>query len=81
MLSLGIGTYFIQFANSVKQEEKLKKLNEIPSSERIAVILYAAYNDNKSIFCMSPRKDFEEYFTLHKWYILKFIKCFEIINK
>ena len=64
--SLGIGTCFIQFANSVEEEEKLKKLNEIPSSERIAVILYAGYYDDKSIFCVSPRKDFEEYFTLHE---------------
>jgi nitroreductase len=64
--SLGIGTCFIQFANSVSDEEKLKNLNEIPSSERIAVILYAGYYDEKSIFCVSPRKDFEEYFTLHE---------------
>ena len=64
--SLGIGTCFIQFSNSVKEEEKLKKLNEIPSNERIAVILYAGYYDDKSIFCASPRKDFEEYFTLHE---------------
>ena len=64
--SLGIGTCFIQFENSVKEEEKLKKLNEIPSNERIAVILYAGYYDDKSIFCVSPRKDFEEYFTLHE---------------
>jgi len=64
--SLGIGTCFIQFANSVEEEEKLKKLNRIPSNERIAVILYAGYYDDKSIFCVSPRKDFEEYFTLHE---------------
>jgi len=64
--SLGIGTCFIQFANSVNEEEKLKELNEIPSNERIVVILYAGYYDDKSIFCVSPRKDFEEYFTLHE---------------
>ena len=64
--SLGIGTCFIQFCNSVEKEEKLKKLNEIPSNERIAVILYAGYYDDKSIFCVSPRKNFEEYFTLHE---------------
>jgi nitroreductase len=64
--SLGIGTCFIQFANSVKEEEDLKKLNDIPSHERIAVILYAGYYDEKSIFAVSPRKDFEEYFTEHK---------------
>lgn len=64
--SLGIGTCFIQFSNSVKEEEKLKELNEIPSSERIAVLLYAGYYDDKSIFCVSSRKDFYEYFTLHE---------------
>ena len=64
--SLGIGTCFIQFANSSKEEEKLKELNQISSKERIAVILYAGYYDDKSIFCVSPRKDFEEYFTLHE---------------
>ena len=64
--SLGIGTCFIQFSNSVEAEEKLKNLNKIPSNERIAVILFAGYYDDKSIFCISPRKDFEEYFTVHE---------------
>lgn len=41
--SLGISTCFIQFDNSVEEEEKLKKLNEIPSNESIEVILYAGY--------------------------------------
>jgi nitroreductase len=63
--SLGIGTCFIEFSNSVEEEEKLKEINKIPSNERIAVILYAGYYDEKSIFCMSPRKDVEEYFKLH----------------
>ena len=64
--SLGIGTCFIQFANPVDQEEKLKQLNDIPSNERIAVILYAGYYDEKSIFAVSPRRDFEDIFTEHK---------------
>ena len=64
--SLGIGTCFIQFSNSVEAEEKLKNLNKIPSNERITVILFAGYYDEKSIFCVSPRKDFEEYFTVHE---------------
>ena len=64
--SLGIGTCFIQFSNSVEAEEKLKNLNKIPSNERIAVILFAGYYDEKSIFCVSPRKDLEEYFTVHE---------------
>ena len=64
--SLGIGTCFIQFANSVKEEDALKKMNDIPEYERIAVILFAGYYDEKSIFAVSPRKSVEEYFTEHK---------------
>ena len=64
--SLGIGTCFIQFANSVQEEEELKKENDIPEYERIAVILFAGYYDEKSIFAVSPRKDNYEYLTVHK---------------
>ena len=64
--SLGIGTCFIQFHNSIREEKKLKILNKIPLNERIAVILYAGYYDKKSIFAKSPRKDIKDYFTLHK---------------
>ena len=64
--SLGIGTCFIEFNNSVEEEQKLKKLNEIPYNERIAVILFAGYYDEKSFFCVSPRKDSEEFFKLHE---------------
>ena len=64
--SLGIGTCFIQFANSVKEEEELKKKNDIPEYERIAVILFAGYYDEKSIFAVSPRKDVKELLVEHK---------------
>ena len=64
--SLGIGTCFIQFANSVKDEEDLKKKNDIPEYERIAVILFAGYYDEKSIFAVSPRKDIKELLIEHK---------------
>ena len=64
--SLGIGTCFIQFANSVKEEEELKKKNDIPEYERIAVILFAGYYDEKSIFAVSPRKDVKELLLVHK---------------
>ena len=64
--SLGIGTCFIQFANSVSQEETLKKANHIPSNERIAVILYAGYYDEKSIFAVSPRRNVDDILTEHK---------------
>lgn len=64
--SLGIGTCFIQFNNPSHEEEKLKELNDIPSYERIAVILYAGYYDEKSVFTVSPRRDIEDYFIEHK---------------
>ena len=64
--SLGIGTCFIQFANSVKDEEDLKRMNQIPEYERIAVILFAGYYDEKSIFAVSPRKDLNELLYEHK---------------
>ena len=63
--SLGIGSCFIQFSNSVKDEEDLKSMNEIPVYERIAVILFAGYYDEKSIFAVSPRKDLKEILLVH----------------
>ena len=63
--SLGIGSCFIQFSNSSKEEEKLKELNQIPSYERIAVILFAGYYDEKSIFTISARKDVDDYLKKH----------------
>lgn len=64
--SLGIGTCFIQFSNSVKEEDELKKLNGIPESERIAIILFAGYYDEKSIFAISARKNIKELLIEHK---------------
>ena len=64
--SLGIGTCFIQFANSVQEEDELKKKNGIPEYERIAVILFAGYYDEKSIFAVSPRKSVKELLIEHK---------------
>ena len=64
--SLGIGTCFIQFSNHVNEEEKLKKINGIPEYERIAVILFAGYYDEKSIFTVSPRKNIGELLIEHK---------------
>lgn len=64
--SIGIGTCFIQFANSVKQEEELKKMNDIPEYERIAVILFAGYYAEESFFAVSPRKDNYDLLTVHK---------------
>ena len=63
--SIGIGSCFIQFHNSIEEEEQLKQLNNIPSNERIAVILFAGYYDDKSIVTISQRKEFEHYFIHH----------------
>ena len=64
--SLGIGTCFIEFANSAKDEEELKKMNDIPEYERIAVIIFAGYYDEKSIFTVSPRKNLTDLLIEHK---------------
>lgn len=58
--SQGIGSCFCQFGNSTKQEEQLKKLLDIPASERIAVILSAGYYCDKSTIPYSPRKKIED---------------------
>jgi nitroreductase len=63
--SLGIGTCFIQFSNSVKEEEELKRLNSIPEYERIAVIIFAGYYEEKSIFASSQRKELKELLVIH----------------
>lgn len=63
--SKGIGTYLIQLENDIEKEEKLKKLNHIPSNERIANILLAGYYDEKSIFPLSPRKEVKYYLKIH----------------
>lgn len=54
--SLGIGSCFIQFGNSTKQEEYLKKKLNIPNQERIAVIISAGYYKDKCTIPYSMRK-------------------------
>lgn len=58
--SLGIGSCFIQFGNSFKEEQEFKKLLDIPSSERVAVIITAGYYDEVSRIPYSTRKDISE---------------------
>lgn len=58
--SLGIGSCCIQFGNSFKEEQEFKKLLDIPSSERIAVIITAGYYDEVSRIPYSTRKDISE---------------------
>lgn len=56
MHSLGIGSCFIQFGNSYKDEVELKKKMGIPLQERIAVLIAAGYYEDKNIVTQSPRK-------------------------
>ncbi len=41
-------------------------MNEIPEYERIAVILFAGYYDEKSIFAISPRKNVKDLLVEHE---------------
>lgn len=54
--SLGIGSCFVQFGNSFKQEKIIKSKLNISNSERIAVIIAAGYYNDKSIIPCSTRK-------------------------
>lgn len=58
--SLGIGSCCIQFGNSYKEEEELKKILNIPTSERIGVIVTAGYYDEVSKIPFSSRKAIED---------------------
>lgn len=58
--SLGIGSCFIQFGNSFKEEKMFKKELNIPDSERIAVIITAGYYDEISRVPYSTRKPIVE---------------------
>lgn len=60
--SLGIGSCFIQFGNSFKEEQIMKKELEIPESERIAVIITAGYYDEISRIPYSTRKEKDDIF-------------------
>lgn len=58
--SLGIGSCFMQFGNSVKEEIMMKKELDIPDNERIAVIIVAGYYDEVSKIPHSARKSVED---------------------
>ena len=58
--SLGIGSCFIQFGNTTKEEENIKNILNIPNNERIAVILSAGYYENSSKIPFSPRKNISD---------------------
>lgn len=58
--SFGIGSCFIQFANSYREEKKLKQALNIPNTERIAVIISAGYYNNITRIPCSVRKNVNE---------------------
>lgn len=58
--SLSIGSCFIQFGNTFKEEEKLKKILNIPESERISVIIASGYYEKVSKVLFSKRKQVSE---------------------
>ena len=58
--SLGIGSCFVQFGNSTKEEEKVKKIINIPKNERIAVFLATGYYNDKNLITASPRKNIKD---------------------
>ena len=60
--SIGIGSCFIQFGNRHDDEDEIKKILDIPESERIAIIIVAGYYDTVSRIPCSVRKEKENIF-------------------
>lgn len=58
--SLGIGSCCIQFGNTFNEEKSFKSLLNIPSNERIGVIVTAGYYDEVSRIPYSSRKPIDE---------------------
>ena len=63
--SVGIGTCFLQFANTSKEEKMLKEKLKIPKSERIAVCISCGYYTKENRIPVSCRKETEEVFIIH----------------
>ena len=55
--SMGIGSCFCQFGNSVKDEETVKRILDISPSERVAVFISAGYYCDEMLIPYSPRKE------------------------
>ena len=62
--SQGIGSCFVQFGNSKKDENIIKKICGISSSERIAVLVSAGYYEENISAPKSPRKDKKDVFKI-----------------
>lgn len=61
--SLGIGSCCIQFGNTFQEEKDMKKLLDLPESERIAIIVACGYYSDNSRIPYSTRKPLEDIFS------------------
>ncbi len=58
--SQGIGSCFCQYGSTTREEEELKKLLDISSSERVAVVISVGYYCDRCIVPYSPRKSIDD---------------------
>lgn len=60
--SFGIGSCMLQFANSYKEEKKLKKKLNIPKNEKIALVISAGYYKEETIIPKSIRRELVDFY-------------------
>ena len=58
--SLGVGSCFLEYSNSLCEENSMKELLKIPSCEKIAIVIAAGYYPEESIIPCSTRKPIDE---------------------
>ncbi len=58
--SLGIGSCFLEYINSYKEEAEMKQLLGIPKNEKVAVMIAVGYYPDSSVVPCSTRKPLEE---------------------
>ena len=58
--SLGIGSCFLEFNDTYKEENEYKKILNIPDCEKVAVVIAAGYYPEESVIPKSTRKPLEE---------------------
>ena len=60
----GIGSCFLQWANTAKEDEMVRKKLNIPNGERIVVVLAAGYYADETLCPCSYRKNVDEIYKL-----------------
>ncbi len=60
--SLGIGSCFLQFGNTIDDEIEVKKVLGIPNNDRIAIVIAAGYYEDEVKVTYSVRKDINDIF-------------------